>query len=242
MRTILKAIGIFVLFAGATFARAEVSVVSILDWSRFSVSTTGDVTVEFGPMHSLSTLTYGGVSTSTPGYLHHDFAQDDVTASLDNNLETQGSTLVRSYPNEHGLFATTERFANLMLSGTGEVILSIPYLLDVGAQDGFVAMGSAGMSVYSYFDSDPYRWTEVWGRSGVPDQPDVPWYINDDGTPQAQGYFLITLTSSGGSSLHEFRSWTTASIPSLVPEPETYAMMGCGVFAIALVRMRRTRR
>lgn len=162
-----------------------------------------------------------------------------MTALLANTLEAQSVAISRSNPDSvHGFSASAAKFSNFELSGTGSLTISIPYLLDIGAEDGFVATGSLGIDTYSYFDPEPNRSDSSWGRTGVPNLPDVPWYINYDGTPRDQGILAITLQSHGAPSIHEFRSWTYVGISSAVPEAETFAMIGLGLFALILARRR----
>lgn len=239
MNSLLHAVGVVMLCTGASAAQAEVSAFSGLDWSRFSFVSTGDVTYEFGPLFASSGIEYAGIPNVALGYSSSNFAQDDVTAIVTNTSQSQSISMSRSdAASLHGFSAWATVSSSLQLNGSGSLTISIPYRLDIGAEDGFVATGSAGIVTYSYYDSEPLHSDNAWGRTGVPDVVGVPWYINYDGTPDAQGVLAITLLSHGGPSVHDFQSSTHVRINSPVPEAETSAMLGLGLFALMFARRR----
>lgn len=245
-----------VLCSVAAAAQARSSSIAIIDWSGLSISTTGNLALDFLGIESSTTISHGSDTAITDGPLSQPIESEGLSANIAVNETLQKAGFTRGFsgndPTDFSIISN--QTALFSVSGSGVATISLPYRLDITSAKtlatwGSVQLDAGGPQAYVPYSSAPYDRDDypyqqarnlAWGTQNPQGAfDDVPWYLKFTGVPHSSGYLTIDIPVNELDSTIQFTSMVGVGSVAQVPEPESYAFLAAGLTTLLIRRKRK---
>lgn len=200
---------------------AESTVLGKIDWGAMTYTATGGITFDQQLTNRTSSLsTYCCVETVHGDGLSYTRPGQSVTLTntanaLSSSIWNDGATGLVSYQLQQ---------STLTLNGAGTLTFNVPYELAWTNDGGYVPAIAMGLGITPTMQH-MYSSLESW----------------NPGASSSTGMFSFTLSSPGGTRNYDVQAYMQVKA-GVIPEPETYMMLGAGLFAVALARRKQLQR